>query len=739
VRSAIAILLMACGAAACGGDPPDTRIEGARRPAEVVASWQAAQDAARRAVEAGAEHTSTRRILFGDLHVHTTYSIDAFVYSLSFYGDGGGTRPPADACDFARYCSQLDFFSINDHAEALLPERWQRTLESLRQCNALAGDPADPDLVAFAGWEWTQVGKTPETHYGHKNVIFPGLAEEELPRRPITALPPGITDRAPMLWPLRLAQGVGVFGMQPWADFLWWIDRLARFPECERGVDVRQLPDDCREDAPTPEELFTKLAQWGFPTLVIPHGLAWGVHAPPGARLDNQLRPDRHAPSMQRLIEVASGHGSGEEYRELPEFETDAEGRRICPAPTPDYLPCCWRAGEIIRARCGDLPEAECEARVQEARRLALEAGTHPHRTIPDAREEDWLDCDQCRDCFKPAFNLRPGETAQYGAAISGFDGAGDDGRPLRFRWGFIGSSDDHHGQPGTGYKQFARKRMTDAKGVSSERLERWTRSWTVGEQQDPQRAQPIPQQEIGLRSLFDAERGTSFLYTGGLVAVHAEGRDRQSIWNALERRHVYGTSGPRILLWFDLLNAPGGPLPMGSEVEMGEAPRFEVRAVGSFVQQPGCPEHASGLPAERLDALCLGECYHPGDTRHAIAALEVVRIRPQVRAGEPVAPLIEDPWRRFECEAGATECAASFADPEFARSGRDSVYYVRALQRETPAINGAGLRVGFDADGNAVSVSPCYGSYRLTDEDDCLAPVQERAWSSPIYVDQPR
>ena len=36
-------------------------------------------------------------------------------------------------------------------------------------------------------------------------------------------------------------------------------------------------------------------------------------------------------------------------------------GAPVCAPPSPDYLPCCWRTGEIMRERCGDLPEQEWE------------------------------------------------------------------------------------------------------------------------------------------------------------------------------------------------------------------------------------------------------------------------------------------------------------------------------------------------------------------------------------------
>jgi hypothetical protein len=746
-RRRIGPVLALAAAAACGRrDQPAGEIEGDRRPPAAVAAAAAAEEAARHAVglrSAAPAAAGAKRILFGDLHVHTTYSFDAFVFSLPLFG-GEGAHPPADACDFARWCAAVDFFALTDHAEGLTPERWRRSKESIRQCNARAGDAADPDLVAFVGWEWTQAGETPETHYGHRNVIFPGLADDELPARPITSLPDAVMRRAPRRWLLQgLERGLGLLaplGLGGYADLLGLVGRLADIPNCAPGVDTRALPPDCRENAPTPRELFEKLGQWGLDVLVIPHGLAWGLHAPPGARMDEQLAAGQHDPARQRLLEIFSGHGNSEEYRPWRASAVDAAGRPVCPAPTPDFLPCCWRAGEIMRARCGAQPAAECEARVEEAKRLALRAGVAPHLVFPDTRTEDWLDCDQCRDCFKPAFALRPRESAQYGLAISRF-AAGDTGAaPERFRWGFVASSDDHGARPGTGYKQLGRKWTTDSHGLRSPWHERLVRRRVVGTQADPERPQAARRDPRTFTGLLDVERVASFMYPGGLVAAHATGRRREEIWDALRRREVYGTSGPRILLWFDLLNAPGGPAPMGSEVVLAGAPRFEVRAVGAFVERPGCPaESLRGLSPARLEALCRGECHHPGDERHPIVAVEVVRVRPQRHPGESVDGLIEDPWRRFACAPDPGGCVVAFEDPEYAASGRDAVYYVRALQEATPAVNGANYRTEFDAQGSAVRTRPCHGDWRTPAADDCLAPVEERAWSSPIFVDRPR
>jgi hypothetical protein len=654
-----------------------------------------------------------KQILFGDLHVHTTFSIDAFMRTLPLMG-GEGAHPPADACDFARYCSDLDFWSINDHAEGVTLRHWQETKESIRQCNALAGDPRDPDVVAFLGWEWSQMGTTPENHYGHKNVIFRDTEEDRVPKRPISARSNsglvGALRRPQPIWQRLRLPLLDFPNRQRYLDYGFLMRQLREGPLCPDGVDTRELPPDCHEVALTPGLLFEKLSQWGFDAIVIPHGTSWGWYTPPGTTLDKQLTTEQHDPEWQSLFEIYSGHGNAEEYREWRAVMYDSAGEPVCPEPTPDYLPCCWQAGELIRARCDDPGSEECERRAADARRIYLEAGAAGHATVLGAEVADWKDCGYCRDCFNPAFKHRVGN------------------------FGFIGSSDNHTARPGTGYKEYRRRMMTEAIGPRSET---WRRRF--GGAPPERKAEAVPLSEIEVVSFLQflpAERLASFFMTGGLAAVHAEGRDRDAVWGALQRNEVYGTSGERILLWFDLLNGPAGPTPMGATTEVSGAPRFRVRAVGAFEQNPGCPEHsAAALGPERLEYLCRGECYNPSDERRPIARIEVVRIRRQAHADEPVGELIQDPWRSYLCSPDPAGCVVEFEDPGFPAAGREVVYYVRAIQGPTLAVNAAALRCDYDEDGTCVEVHPCYGDYRTDFDDDCLAPNEERAWSSPIYV----
>lgn len=729
-------LLIALALMACGEHQGPGTIEGAALPKELVEARAGAQDHAARALaERSFSAQPERQILFGDLHVHTTFSADAFMMGLPIQ-QGEGAHPIADACDFARYCSAVDFWSITDHAEALTPRRWEETVDTIRQCNALAGDPENPDVVALLGWEWTQIGRTPETHYGHKNVILREWEEGRVPARPIhSASFATQAMRQKPDWRQRWLLPLGDWEhRQLYFDMMTYLGELRDTPLCPDGVPVHELPADCSEGAATPDLLFGKLDEWGFDSLVIPHGTTWGIYTPPGSSWDKQLTLQQHDPARQKLIEVFSGHGNSEEYRSFREVEFGADGAAICPATRPDYEPCCQRAGEIIRSRCEDPASPACESRVAAARANFVAAGVQGRLTVPGAQVEDWGNCGTCTDCFLPAFNYRPRSAVQYILALSNF--AEDPADPLRFRFGFLASSDNHSARPGTGYKEYGRLYNTEARGP---RDAEWYERVNQGVPREPApESVPIEEATRSLQQfqVLDFERQASFFLTGGLVGLHAAGRGREAVWDALQQRAVYGTSGERILLWFDLLNAPGGVLAMGGDAKLAETPIFRVRAAGGLQQLPGCPEVSlHGLSPERLERLCRGECYNPGNVRHRITRIEVVRIRPQARPDEPVDALIQDPWRTLRCPADESGCTVEFDDPEFLAENREILYYVRAIQEPTPAVNAGLLRCQTDESGRCVDVEPCYGDYRTPRDEDCLAPNEERAWSSPIWV----
>ena len=673
-----------------------------------------------------------KQILFGDLHVHTTFSFDAFQLSLPMAG-GEGAHPVADACDYARHCSALDFWSINDHAITLSPRRWAETVDSVRECNAISGDGTNPDLISFLGWEWTQVGPTPEQHWGHKNVVLRDLEDGSIPTRPISAgLPPGAPsiDNA-MPSPLLMGLYALATTSKGGDELVEYSAEVAGIRRCPDGVPVRDLPSDCQEAAPTPELLFDKLDEWGHAAMVIPHGTAWGFYTPPGSSWDKQLSPAQHDPKWQRIIEVYSGHGNSEEYRPFSAVTIAPDGSRSCPEPGNNYLPSCWRAGEIIEQRClTEGSDAEtCGERAAEARQIFVDANRNGGGwTVPGTSVADWQDAGQCRDCFQPAFNLRPGSTAQYILAL-GREGAetGAD----QFRFGIIASSDNHSARPGTGYKEVARDEFTEARFANF--LD--TPLGEGGVREPAAASEPMSQEyTAAVFSTFETERGASFFLTGGLAAVHSEGRSRQAVWDALEKREVYGTSGPRILLWFDLLNGPeGAALPMGSEVELDKGPIFQVRAVGSFEQKPGCPPDALGaMDKDRLARLCQGECYNPGDQRRPISRIEVIRIRPQKNADEKISELIEDPWQVFPCPGDAEGCRVAFTDPDFTDSGRNALYYVRAIEKPSLAIGADPLGCADSKDKRCTEIRACSS---LPDSEECLAETEQRAWSSPIFV----
>lgn len=638
-----------------------------------------------------------KQIFFGDLHVHTTFSQDAFLFSLPML-QGEGAHPPSDACNFARFCSSLDFFSITDHAEGMTQRMWEDSVKSIRNCDAVS-DESKKDLIVFAGWEWTQMGTSPENHYGHKNVILKDL--DNIPRVPIGAGLTGLdelieNDLTPFL-PL-----IADFPPEQIDfDFLKFRDESYSIPFCDEGNSESK---ECKDRALTPRELFNKIDELGLEALVIPHGTTWGIHSPPNSKLSSQLFNENHDPDKQRLIEVYSGHGNSEIYKNFLHTQETNKEEFTCPLPTNNFEPCCWRAGEIVNQQCIDETGKACEDKAEKVRNEFASNASSLFRfsLVEGATQEDWKQCGQLQDSFLPAYTYRPKMSAQAALASQ----VNTENVVNSFKLGLIGSTDNHKARAGAGYKEFARKAMGDSWGAKD-----------------------------NLTWILPPERGASFYSTGGLVAVHAGNLDREEIYGSLYKREVYATSGERILLWFNL-KKDNEIIPMGSETSFSRIPVFEVKAVGSYKQMPGCPDYVTNtMSKDEISRLCLNECYNPSNERNKIDRIEIVKITPTEKL-YALEDAIQDPWQVFECEDDGEGCSISFEDADYTEEKVSSIYYVRAIQEETLAVGGDPLRCEFNSQGECIKINPCYASGPdFNPNDDCLAPIGERAWSSPIFL----
>ena len=713
----------------------DARLLGYTEPdIGVVEASREVQDAGDKQPPAG----TTDTILFGDMHVHTTFSPDAFNWSLPINA-GEGAHPPADACDYARFCSAIDFWGLTDHAEATTQYKWQASIDMMRACQAQS-DPRAPDLISFLGWEWTQVGNEAATHYGHKNVHLKTL--ENPPGRVINS--GGVATNT-----LRNTMGSVLSDRLPLADFLnaqryhnilRFFDDMSELEPCPDGTD--SSVSDCLESAITPTELYRKLNEWDVDTIVIPHGTTWGFYTPFRSDYSRQLRPEYTPPEgMVPTFEIYSGHGNSEEYRSFRAADVNEAGDLGCPTATDEYQATCDKAGEIAYDRCIESGLAEDACRITKRMTRALSANSNilGHLVVPDVSAADWLDSGQCRDCFQPALNYRPMGSFQWAMASTFFD---DDGTKNRFKFGVIASSDNHRAAPGTGYKEVDLLRTTESTGVTTQLQIQQQRDILSLDEIDtsrPRLLDPGSVASIGFAAL-EGERQASFFLTGGLAAAHVSERSRDGVWDAFQNRSTYGTSGKRQLLWFDLVNSPSGErVPMGGEASMWIPPVFKVRALGSFKQLDGCPDYGvSPTQQARIEKLCLGECYNPSDERERITRIEVVRILPQASPGENRDKLIQDPYMVHQCPEGDTAlgCEWEFSDPDYSVAGRDAVYYVRAIQEPSPHINGENLRCELDENGRCIKVKLCNPGAFGDPNDDCLSTSEPRAWSSPIFLE---
>ena len=214
---------------------------------------------------------------------------------------------------------------------------------------------------------------------------------------------------------------------------------------------------------------------------------------------------------------------------------------------------------------------------------------------------------------------------------------------------------------------------------------------------------------------------------TGGIAGVWAEENTRDSIFASMQKREVFATSGPRIQPrlfagWDfpeDMCKDPNqvsrayaDGVPMGSELNAkhnNKAPRFLASALADL----GTPQHP-GTPLQRLQIIKVwpGE----GDQLHQaiydVASGEV--------EGESASVDTDTCERSGQ---GAMSLCAVWEDPDY-DPAIGAAYYARTI--ENPSCRHTGY-----------ACASIKGEDRpaFCDEPSMPKQIQERAWTSPIWV----
>ncbi len=211
---------------------------------------------------------------------------------------------------------------------------------------------------------------------------------------------------------------------------------------------------------------------------------------------------------------------------------------------------------------------------------------------------------------------------------------------------------------------------------------------------------------------------------SSGYAAVWATSNTREAIFDAMMRREVYATTGPRMQVrffgGFDFAKEDTGDLvktgyakgvPMGGDLSGGDgkAPTFLISATMDpesasldRIQIVKGWVNASGKSQEKVYDVS----WSKSDTRKADADGKLPSVGNSVN-------LATGKW---DNSIGAPELVTFWQDPDF-DAGQNAFYYVRVLEIPTPTW-------------------PVYDALKfgLTLPDDVIKIQQERAYSSPIW-----
>jgi len=207
----------------------------------------------------------------------------------------------------------------------------------------------------------------------------------------------------------------------------------------------------------------------------------------------------------------------------------------------------------------------------------------------------------------------------------------------------------------------------------------------------------------------------------GGLAGVWAKANTRADIFDALQRRETFGTSGSRMRIRFFGGNLPEdvgnqddpialaykNGVPMGSDLTVTDAPRFWIWAI----QDP------AGPPLDRIQII-KGWVENGEQHQRVWDAVCSNGRTPDKQSGK--CPSTTADVDLSSCERtgkqGAPELQVTFSDPDYSAE-QPAFYYARVL--ENPICSWTTLLA--NSSGRDLP-------------EDVSATVQERGWSSPIW-----
>jgi hypothetical protein len=577
-----------------------------------------------------------RNAYFGDLHVHTSYSFDAFVFGTLATPDDayrfarGGALENALGYDMKLQSGPLDFYAVTDHAaflghmdamsdpehaayeselasqlrQARSPaerfafmrsmfkyvqdERWRQIFyedvlhSAWQEIVEAAERHYEPGaFTTFIGYEYTS---TPENQNLHRNVIFRG---NRAPAAPFSFLD----------------------SMNP--EDLWaWMELLR-----DEGIETLAIPHNSNES----------------------NGLMFSRTSYGGEPLDAAYAELRMR--NEPVVEVVQVKGTSETHPML--------------SPNDE-----WAAHELYPY-------------------LANVSASPPTPSDPPGS--------YVRDAYLRGLEMQEAR---------GFN---------PFRFGLIGSSDTHNGASPVEESSYAGIAVIDG---------------------TPQRRASVPLDVPSPAGEVYAAERYKLWSAAGLAGVWAEENTREAIFDALQRKETFATSGPRIRVRFfasfdfddglasdpDMIaRAYDRGVPMGGDLAASTdgPPRFLVWAIRDPNSVPlqrvqivkGWVEDGEAME-KVFDVVC-SDGLEPDETTDRC---------PDNGAEVDLSDC------SFSRDLGAAELRALWIDPEF-DSSRRAFYYLRVL--ENPKCRWS----TWDAIRAGVDPNP-----------DLPATIQDRAWSSPIW-----